>query len=91
MVLADAPFPPATRIARANDLPFVGVRGAWRKTSHHQHPFWRPGGYFHKTKTVVGSRLLHPLIARLSFQGYAVKEIALAEGPAEWISLKGRN
>ena len=50
-----------------------------------------PGGYFHKTKTVVGSRLSHPLIARLSFQGYAIKEIALTEGPAEWISLKGRN
>jgi hypothetical protein len=28
-----------------------------------------PGGYFHKTKTVVGSCLSHPLIARLSFQG----------------------
>ena len=50
-----------------------------------------PGGFFHKTKTVVGSRLSHPLTARLSLQGYAIKEIALTEGPAEWISLKGRN
>src|SRR5438477_3280342 len=50
-----------------------------------------PGSFFHKTKTVVGSRLSHPLTARLSLQGYAIKEIALTEGPAEWISLKGRN
>jgi S1-C subfamily serine protease len=50
-----------------------------------------PGGYFHKTKTVMGSRLAHPLVARLSFAGYAIKEIVLTEGPADWISLKGRN
>ena len=42
-----------------------------------------PGGFFHKTKTVVGSRLSHPLTARLSLQGYAIKEIALTEGPAQ--------
>jgi hypothetical protein len=35
------------------------------------------GGYFHKTQTVVGACLSHPLIARLSFQGYAIKEIAV--------------
>jgi hypothetical protein len=48
-----------------------------------------PGGYFHKTKTAVGSRLGHPLVARLSFAGHSIKEIVLTEGPAEWISLKG--
>jgi hypothetical protein len=47
-----------------------------------------PGGYFHKTKTAVGSRLGHPLVARLSFDGYSIKDIVLTEGPAEWISLK---
>jgi S1-C subfamily serine protease len=50
-----------------------------------------PGGYFHKTKTVVGARLGHPLVARLSSLGYAVKEILLTEGPSDWISLKGKN
>jgi S1-C subfamily serine protease len=50
-----------------------------------------PGGYFHKTKTAVGSRLGHALVARLSIDGYSIKEIVLTEGPAEWISLKGRN
>jgi len=50
-----------------------------------------PGGYFHKTKTAVGSRLGHSLVARLSFDGYSTNEIVLTEGPAEWISLKGSN
>ncbi|HVO57294.1 MAG TPA: trypsin-like peptidase domain-containing protein [Dongiaceae bacterium] len=50
-----------------------------------------PGGYFHRTKTFLGARLEHPLTARLSLAGYATKEIALTEGPMEWISLNGRN
>jgi serine protease Do len=50
-----------------------------------------PGGYFHKIKTAVGSRRGHSLVADLSFDGYAIKEIVLTEGRAEWISLKGRN
>jgi hypothetical protein len=41
-----------------------------------------PGGYFHRTKTAVGSRLGHPPVARLSFDGYSIKEIVLTEGPA---------
>jgi serine protease Do len=49
-----------------------------------------PGGYFHRTRTSLGSRLEHPLIARLNLSGYATKEIPLTEGPMEWISLSGR-
>jgi len=49
-----------------------------------------PGGYFHRTHTSLGSRLEHPLVARLNLTGYATKEIPLTEGPAEWISLNGR-
>ena len=49
-----------------------------------------PGGYFHRTRTAVGSRLEHPLIARLNLAGYATKEIPLTEGPMEWIALNGR-
>jgi serine protease Do len=48
-----------------------------------------PGGYFHRTKTVFGSRLEHPLVARLSLAGYSTKEVALTEGPMEWIGVKG--
>jgi hypothetical protein len=50
-----------------------------------------PGGYFHKSKTAVGSRPGHSLVAGLSADGYSIKEIVRTEGPAEWISLKGRN
>ena len=28
-----------------------------------------PGGYLHKTKTSLGSRLEHPMVARLALQG----------------------
>jgi serine protease Do len=50
-----------------------------------------PGGYFHKTRTSMGSRLEHAMVARLSLSGYASKEIKLTEGPMNWISLNGRN
>ncbi|MEQ1474336.1 MAG: PEGA domain-containing protein, partial [Candidatus Acidiferrum sp.] len=50
-----------------------------------------PGGYLHKTKTTMGSRLEHPMVARLTLDGYAAKEIQLTEGPMNWVSLKGHN
>ena len=49
-----------------------------------------PGGYFHRTHTSIGSRLAHPLVARLNLAGYATKEIPLTDGPMEWIALDGR-
>ncbi len=39
----------------------------------------------------MGSRLEHPVVARISLSGYASKEIKLTEGPMNWISLNGRN
>ena len=50
-----------------------------------------PGGYFHKTRTSMGSRLEHPIVARFSLPGYATRELKLTEGPMSWISLNGRN
>src|SRR5713226_6579018 len=50
-----------------------------------------PGGYFHKTRTSMGSRLEHPIVARISLTGYATRELKLTEGPMNWISLNGRN
>ncbi|MGB8456661.1 MAG: trypsin-like peptidase domain-containing protein [Candidatus Acidiferrum sp.] len=50
-----------------------------------------PRGYFHKTRTSMGSRLEHAMVARISLAGYATKEIRLTNGPMEWISLNGRN
>jgi Trypsin-like peptidase domain/PEGA domain len=50
-----------------------------------------PGGYFHKTKTVLGRRLEHPMVARISLTGYATKEIQMTEGPMNWVSIKGHS
>jgi serine protease Do len=50
-----------------------------------------PGGYFHKTKTALGRRLQHSMIARISLAGYTTKEIQMTEGPTNWVSLKGHN
>jgi serine protease Do len=50
-----------------------------------------PGGYFHKTKTALGRRLQHSMIARVSLAGYTTKEIQMTEGPMNWVSLKGHN
>jgi S1-C subfamily serine protease len=50
-----------------------------------------PGGYFHRTHTAFGQRLEHAMIARVSLTGYATHEIALTEGPMEWIDLHGHN
>lgn len=50
-----------------------------------------PGGYFHRTHTVLGQRLEHPMVARVSFAGYSTHEIALTEGPMDWIDLHGRH
>ncbi len=50
-----------------------------------------PGGYFERTPTVLGARLEHPMMARISLPGYATREIALTEGPMDWIKLHGRH
>jgi S1-C subfamily serine protease len=50
-----------------------------------------PGGYFHRTKTSLGARLEHPMVARVTMAGYATKEILLTEGPMNWVGLNGRN
>lgn len=50
-----------------------------------------PGGYFHRPHTVLGGKLEHPLVARISLAGYVTHEIALTEGPMEWIDLHGRH
>jgi S1-C subfamily serine protease len=50
-----------------------------------------PGGYLHRTRTTLGSRLEHPMIARITLEGYAAKEILLTEGPMNWVSMKGHN
>jgi S1-C subfamily serine protease len=50
-----------------------------------------PGGYFHRTKTAIGSRLEHPLIARIKLEGFAPKEVQLCDGPTQWRDMHGRD
>jgi S1-C subfamily serine protease len=50
-----------------------------------------PGGYFHRTHTVLGQRLEHPLVARVSLTGYSTREIPLTDGPMDWVDLHGHN
>jgi hypothetical protein len=50
-----------------------------------------PGGYFHKTKTSMGSRLEHPMVARVSLAGYVTKEVRRTDGPMNWIEVIGIN
>src|SRR6266852_6033572 len=65
----------------------VEIDGVPAGTTPYEKDF--PGGYFHKTRTSVGSRLEHPMVARISLSGYATKELTLTEGPMLWISLNG--
>jgi hypothetical protein len=67
----------------------VEIDGVLQGTTPFEKDF--PGGYFHKTKTSMGSRLEHPMVARISLMGYATKEIQMTDGPMNWISFKGRN
>lgn len=48
-----------------------------------------PGGYLRKTRSVFGARLEHPMVLRLSREGYATKEVEMTEGPMRWIALNG--
>ena len=48
-----------------------------------------PGGYFHKTHSVFGERLEHPMLLRIAEEGYATKEIEMTEGPMKWVALNG--
>jgi len=50
-----------------------------------------PGGYFHKTHTVFGARLQHPLVARISKEGYSGQEVTLTDGPFIWRTFNGRS
>ncbi len=48
-----------------------------------------PGGYFHKTSTVFGTRLGHAMVLHVRKDGYATKEIVMTEGPMQWVAMNG--
>jgi hypothetical protein len=67
----------------------IEVDGAVAGTTPYQIEY--PGGYFHKTRTVFGSKLEHSLILRISKVGYLSQQITLTEGPYEWVSVTGKH
>jgi hypothetical protein len=67
----------------------VELNGVFAGTTPFEKAF--PGGYFHRTHTAFGQRLEHGMIARVSLRGFSTHEIALTEGPMEWIDLPGHN
>jgi hypothetical protein len=65
------------------------VGGAVAGTTPYQIEY--PGGYFHKTHTVFGTKLEHSLIVRISKVGYLSQQVTLTEGPFEWVSVNGKH
>ncbi|HEV2289993.1 MAG TPA: trypsin-like peptidase domain-containing protein [Candidatus Acidoferrales bacterium] len=49
-----------------------------------------PGAYFHKPHTSFGARLEHPVVVRISLDGYTSAQLTITEGPYAWHSLLGR-
>jgi serine protease Do len=90
--LLAAPVRAAAETLRITSTPpgaTVEIDGVAAGTTPFEKDF--PGGYFHKTKTSMGARLEHPMVARITLAGYATKEIELTAGPMEWIGLNGRS
>ncbi len=50
-----------------------------------------PGGYFHKTHTVFGTRLEHAMVLHVYKDGYAPQKMALPSGPFDWVAVTGRH
>src|SRR5271154_3820296 len=67
----------------------VEIDGVLEGTTPFEKEF--PGGYFHRTRTSMGSRLEHPIVARIGLTGYATKEIQMTDGPMNWVSIYGKN
>lgn len=49
-----------------------------------------PKSYFHRPMFAVESRLEHPLVVRVTLEGFSPKEFALCDGPQQWKDLHGR-
>ena len=50
-----------------------------------------PSTYFHRSILAMKSRLEHPLLARITLEGFAPKEIILCDGPMQWRDAHGRD
>jgi serine protease Do len=50
-----------------------------------------PDTYFHRSFWALKSRLEHPLVARITLEGFAPKELVLCDGPMQWKDRYGRD
>jgi hypothetical protein len=67
----------------------VEINGLVSGTTPYKTEF--PGGYFHKTHSVFGSRLDHSMIVRVSMDGYLSRQVTLTDGPFQWVAVNGRH
>ncbi|MGB7226113.1 MAG: PEGA domain-containing protein, partial [Candidatus Acidiferrales bacterium] len=49
-----------------------------------------PGAYFHKPHASFSARLEHPIVVRISHEGYASEQVTITEGPYVWRSFLGK-
>lgn len=91
LVLLLAPRTPAKNLAITSSPSGarVEINGLFVGTTPYTSDF--PGGYFHKTRTVFGSRLDHAMVVRVSMDGYVPEKLTITNGPFEWISFTGHH
>jgi hypothetical protein len=87
-VLAPLSCAESLNITRAPAGANVEIDGALVGTTPFHTDY--PGGFFHKTHTVFGSRLKHAMTLRVSKDGYAAQQITITDGPYEWLSVNGK-
>lgn len=67
----------------------VDMNGVIVGTTHYTVKY--PGGYFHRTHSVFGTRLEDSIVVRIYKDGYTAREMKITDGPFEWVSLTGRD
>jgi len=67
----------------------VEIDGVAAGTTPYKTQF--PGGYFHKTHSVFGSRLDHSITVRVTKAGYLARQVTLTDGPFDWVAVTGRH
>lgn len=88
-VLAPRTYAEALTITSSPAGATVEISGLVAGTTPYKTDF--PGGYFHKTHTVFGSRLDHSITLRVSKDGYLGQQLTLTDGPFEWVAVNGRH
>jgi hypothetical protein len=75
--------PTRCKITSTDAGPSGEINGLTVRTTPYEEQL--PGGYFRKTKTALGRRLQHSMIARIGLAGYTTKEVQMTEGPMNWV------